>query len=210
MRGLSYRLSARLESPFDPIPSRIVTLRCAEISLELYRLDKGNMPRDCHWLTKRAKMPSPSGHRSRKTIPTADCFGESSHDMTSAILFGQLEKDHVLIELLPEALPAARTASVTVNCGVWKGRYAMRFVPGELGRFGREIEYFRESLRLTATLNCAEHCLRMTLSEADFGRIVVEGRASEHLGDHTALTFKFDIDRESLPALARSLIAVDF
>ena len=102
--------------------------------------------------------------------------------MTSAILFGQLENDHVLIELLPEPLPEWRTANVSVNCGAWKGRYAVRFVTGELGKFGREIEYFRESLRLTATLNCAEHCLRMTLSEDDFGRIVVEGRASEHLG----------------------------
>ena len=130
--------------------------------------------------------------------------------MTSAILFGQLENDHVLIEPLPEARPGSRTANVSVNCGAWKGRYAAQFIAGELGKFGREIEYFRESLRLTATLNCAEHCLRMAISEDNLGRIVVEGRACEHLGDHTALTFRFDIDRESLPALARSLIAIDF
>lgn len=154
-------------------------------------------------------MRSPSAVVHEKDFQPLDYYWESSHKMTSAILFGQLEKDHVLIELISEALPAARTATVSVNCGAWRGRYAMRFVPGELGKFGREIEYFRESLRLTATLNCAERCLRLTLSGADFGRIVVEGRASEHFGDHTALTFKFDIDRESLPALARSLIAID-
>jgi len=59
-------------------------------------------------------------------------------------------------------------------------------------------------------LHCAEHYLRLTLSQADVGHIVVEGRACERLGDHTALEFKFKIDRVSLPALAKSLIAADY
>jgi hypothetical protein len=129
--------------------------------------------------------------------------------MTSTIVVGQLETDHVLIEPLSETSADWHTVNISVHCGVWKGHYAGQFLVGELGKFGREIGYFRENLRLTATLHCAEHYLRLTLSQGDLGHVVVEGRACERLGDHTALEFKFNIDRESLPALARSLIAVD-
>ena len=127
----------------------------------------------------------------------------------SIIIIGQRESDHVMIEPLSKVVSGWRTTNVAVRCGVWTGHYTGQFLLGELTKFGKEIEYFCQNLKPKAALNSVEHYLQLTLIDDGHGHVHLEGRARDRLGAKTTLEFEFEVDRATLPEVARLLIAAD-
>jgi hypothetical protein len=125
------------------------------------------------------------------------------------IVFGQRDGDHVMIEPIPKVASGWRTVNISVRCGAWADHYAGQFLVGELSKFGKEIEYFCENLKPAAALKSVEHYLLMTLAGDGHGHVQLEGRACERLGSKTGLEFQFQMDRGTLPEIARSLIEAD-
>ena len=80
---------------------------------------------------------------------------------------------------------------------------------GELGKFGKEIEDFREKVKAAAVLNSLEHYLQIKLSGEGHGPVHVSGEARERLGAKTVLVFEFEMDRGTLAEIARGLVEAD-
>jgi len=127
----------------------------------------------------------------------------------SIIFIGDRETEHVMIEPLSKVSAGWRTTNIGVRCGAWAGHFTGQFLLGELTKFGKEIEYFCQNMKPTATLNSVEHYLQMTLANDSHGRVRVEGRACERLGAKTSLEFEFEVDRATLSEVARLLIESD-
>jgi len=130
------------------------------------------------------------------------------HDQT-IIFIGKKDANHVMIEVMPKVVAGWRSANIVVRCGVWTGHYEGQFLVGELTKFGKEIEDYREKVKPAAALNSVEHYLQIRLSGEGHGPVHVSGEARERLGAKTALVFEFEMDRGALADVARGLMEGD-
>jgi hypothetical protein len=117
-----------------------------------------------------------------------------SKQSESNICIGQKEADYLRLEPLRNVVSGWRAGNIAVRCGAWAGHFAAQFLLGELGKFGKEIEYLCEGLKPKVEFKSAEHYLDMSLARDSRGRIHVEGQARERPGSKTALGFEFDVD----------------
>lgn len=125
------------------------------------------------------------------------------------VFIGKKDGDHVMIEAMAKVVSGWRSANIAVKCGVWTGHYEGQFLVGELGKFGKEIEDFRDRVKAAAVLNSLEHYLQIKLSGEGHGPVHVSGEARERLGAKTVLVFEFEMDRGTLAEIARGLVEAD-
>lgn len=95
-------------------------------------------------------------------------------------------------------------ASVTVQCGGWRGRISTSFFENELDRFVEEIRELHCHLTGKAILNPVEGHIKLTFEGDGKGHITINGEAQQNLAGSTRLTFDFEIDQTYLPQIVNA------
>lgn len=127
------------------------------------------------------------------------------------IKFGKLPyvSFNILFRNNPESLDSWDanwlTAEVSVNTGVWEGKYGANFRAEELQDLMDNLEKTTESPEHIFDFAPTEPWLTMTFTGDKLGNIEITGEARDNLSESSKLVFSFSIDQAILPEIIKNL-----
>jgi len=126
------------------------------------------------------------------------------------VQIGNQNGDHVSLKRVTVTGPEKWfDAEVEVQCDGWRGKIRASFMEGELTRFAEEIRNLHKNLTGEPVLDPIEPHLTLSLVGDGIGHLSVKGKAQNHLGSGTEISFRLDIDQTYLPGIADALSDAD-